>query len=1048
MQTLSSRLSRVGAIKMMALLLLVAAAAPVVGNNLPFVTVWKTDNPGTSNSTSITIPTSGSGYSYDVDWNNDGIYDDLDVTESITHDYSYAGIKTVRIRGTFPQIKFGGGGDAKKLIKILFWGDIKWRSMESAFAGCSNMFLLAVDRPDLSEATSLRHMFQDCQKLNTYIGHWQTGTITDMSGMFSGATSFNQSLDRWDVSHVSNFSGMFSEAHSFDQDLKSWDTGEGRTMEQMFAFASTFNGDIGYWNTENVVTMSAMFRAARQFDQSLKKWDVSSVTDMSRMFEDASVFDQDLNDWDVSAVTTMERMFYTAKNFDGKVYRWNTGQVTTMNDMFRYTLEFNQKIGDWDTGNVTDLSGMFFSAKAFDQDLSGWDVSKVVKMNGTFAWTTQFDQDLSAWDVSSVKQMSQLFWGSKFDQDLSSWNVGSVTDMTDFIAKGKLSSDKYDQMLIEWSELNLQTNVRLDVGRTTFCAGAEARTKLIAKSGWIITDGGSEDLPPTAVCRNITVYLDAYGQATIQADTLDGGSSDACGQTQLKYTASQTTFDCADIGPVNVEMTVTDTDGNTATCTATVTVEDGPAAIYGMPENIAAVADTEGCTAAITWVEPFTNCRSTLTSTHQSGDLFPVGTTVVSYMANDGSAESIVASFVVTVTNDLAIAGHETIDATCASADDGEARIDISGGQFPYSYDWSTDGTGDFDDAAIATNLPTGESLVTIRDAVGCQVTTRIAIDAKPVTYSNVPDDVDLMTNTDDCRAVVNWTAPTFSCTAGSISSNYESGDTFPVGTTRVIYTYADDAGQEISCSFAVKVQTDLRLVVEEILAPSCFAGDDGEVVVSATGGKAPYSYAWNDSGTGAFDDSGMADGLTAGQYDAWVMDSTGCKASGTVRLSQPTPIVLDAQSVTSEMGGQVVDLEISGGTAPYTQKWSGTGISSSMDAEDVEVTANGIFSVLVTDSQGCAATTEAEVTELSEVCTNMEFDVFPNPTNGAFAVKFERCAYPIPITVYDSFGRSIAVTSSQDLATDLDFNTLSKGLYYLRVDGRYEVITRTVLVK
>ncbi len=32
-----------------------------------FVTVWKTDNTGSSNSTSITIPTTGTGYNYDVD---------------------------------------------------------------------------------------------------------------------------------------------------------------------------------------------------------------------------------------------------------------------------------------------------------------------------------------------------------------------------------------------------------------------------------------------------------------------------------------------------------------------------------------------------------------------------------------------------------------------------------------------------------------------------------------------------------------------------------------------------------------------------------------------------------------------------------------------------------------------------------------------------------------------------------------------------------------------------------------------------------------------
>ncbi len=53
----------------------------------PFITTWKTDNAGTSGSTSITIPTTGAGYNYDVDWNNDGTFDEFGLTGSVTHDF-------------------------------------------------------------------------------------------------------------------------------------------------------------------------------------------------------------------------------------------------------------------------------------------------------------------------------------------------------------------------------------------------------------------------------------------------------------------------------------------------------------------------------------------------------------------------------------------------------------------------------------------------------------------------------------------------------------------------------------------------------------------------------------------------------------------------------------------------------------------------------------------------------------------------------------------------------------------------------------------------
>lgn len=34
----------------------------------PFITTWKTDNPGTSDDNQVTIPTDGGGYNYTVDW--------------------------------------------------------------------------------------------------------------------------------------------------------------------------------------------------------------------------------------------------------------------------------------------------------------------------------------------------------------------------------------------------------------------------------------------------------------------------------------------------------------------------------------------------------------------------------------------------------------------------------------------------------------------------------------------------------------------------------------------------------------------------------------------------------------------------------------------------------------------------------------------------------------------------------------------------------------------------------------------------------------------
>ncbi|RMB58046.1 T9SS C-terminal target domain-containing protein [Dokdonia sinensis] len=100
-----------------------------------------------------------------------------------------------------------------------------------------------------------------------------------------------------------------------------------------------------------------------------------------------------------------------------------------------------------------------------------------------------------------------------------------------------------------------------------------------------------DTMPPTAVCQDITVQLDATGNVSITPDMLDGGSSDNC--VALSFGASQTDFDCTDIGTNNVTLTVTDIAGQSATCIAVVTVQDMMAPT-AMCQNIVLPIDVGG----------------------------------------------------------------------------------------------------------------------------------------------------------------------------------------------------------------------------------------------------------------------------------------------------------------------------------------------------------------------------------------------------------------------------------------------------------------------
>ena len=280
----------------------------------PFKIKVRTYNSGGTNNKQFQIPTKEGGYFYKVDCESDGTIEADKLTGNYTCNYPKSGDYTISIYGTFPRIYFDDlyediGKDRKKLLSIEQWGMVKWRSMEGAFAFCTNMTLNASDQPNLSN-------------------------VTDMSRMFTGASAFNGNVGSWDVSNVTNMSELFNAAYSFNQDISNWDVGQVTNMRYLFAVADAFNQDISNWDVSKVVKMHAMFLKAKAFNQNISHWDVGSATNMSAMFSGASAFNQDISHWRVSNVTSMYAMFKNALSFNQDLGNWDVSNVTLMNDMF------------------------------------------------------------------------------------------------------------------------------------------------------------------------------------------------------------------------------------------------------------------------------------------------------------------------------------------------------------------------------------------------------------------------------------------------------------------------------------------------------------------------------------------------------------------------------------------------------------------------------------------------------------------------------------------------------------------------------------------
>ncbi|MBK9418870.1 MAG: HYR domain-containing protein [Flavobacteriales bacterium] len=133
--------------------------------------------------------------------------------------------------------------------------------------------------------------------------------------------------------------------------------------------------------------------------------------------------------------------------------------------------------------------------------------------------------------------------------------------------------------------------------------------------------------------------LDASGNATITSAQLDGGSTD--NGTIVSIVASQTSFDCSDVGNVSVTLTVTDDGGNVSTCDATVTVVDNINPSITCPTNVS-VNTNSGCTATgVALGTPITadNCTD-VSVTNNAPVAFPIGTTVVTWTVTDNSGNT------------------------------------------------------------------------------------------------------------------------------------------------------------------------------------------------------------------------------------------------------------------------------------------------------------------------------------------------------------------------------------------------------------------------
>ncbi|MBL4905738.1 MAG: gliding motility-associated C-terminal domain-containing protein, partial [Flavobacteriaceae bacterium] len=327
-------------------------------------------------------------------------------------------------------------------------------------------------------------------------------------------------------------------------------------------------------------------------------------------------------------------------------------------------------------------------------------------------------------------------------------------------------------------------------------------------------------------------------------------------------------------------------------------------------------------------------------------DLTNIGPGDYEVTLTDSNGCSITADYTITEPLELILIVDNVVNVLCFGADTGSIAISVSGGTGAYTYAWTKDGVA-YSSAEDLNNLEAGLYEITLTDAAGCTI-------IEPIT----------ITQTDEIT--VDYTKTDITCTGGnngSINLNL-SGGVAPYtytwsdlgnGLTRTnlaagIYTITVTDSLDCTVVEAIEITTQSTLNLNAIVTNiSCFGENDGSIELNITGEQAPLTVTWQDDASAGVD----RNNLTPGTYSVTILDGTGCSINQNFTINEPATIVLDAIITNAtdcdNPNSGAIDLQVTGGTAPFTYVWS-----QGATSEDLIALGANNYTVTVTDSRGC----------------------------------------------------------------------------------------------
>ena len=297
-------------------------------------------------------------------------------------------------------------------------------------------------------------------------------------------------------------------------------------------------------------------------------------------------------------------------------------------------------------------------------------------------------------------------------------------------------------------------------------------------------------------------------------------------------------------------------------------------------------------------------------------------------------------------------------DVSCFGLNDGLIDLSISGGNPVYNVSW-TSANGYTSSSSNISNLGTDIYTATITDANGCGPITETVLITEPpditlfgTSYDNScfnagDGSIDLVTTGNNL--IFNWTGPSL------FTSNQEDISNLIAGTYTVTITDSNSCVGP-SASYFVNEPSDI-VVTYLTNNVSCFAGSDGSIDLSITGGAGNYNTIWTGV-NGYFNISEDIFTLSASDYSYTITDANGCSPSvnnSPITITEPLGVQLSSVVTDETCYGDSdgsIDMTLTGSSS-YTFSWVGPNSFSSTDL-DISSLEVGTYNLQITDLNNC----------------------------------------------------------------------------------------------